>query len=71
LERPACLFSAGVDVAQVDDIEPAVRGGKAVLWQIDQIERDPLRSGHTSRRWGVGIKKQDGSIVVERDPWDE
>jgi hypothetical protein len=33
--------------------------------------RDPLPSGHTSRRWGVGIKRSDGSVVFEADPWDE
>jgi hypothetical protein len=35
---------------------------------VDQISADPLPSGHTSRRWGVGIKSRDGSVVIERDP---
>jgi hypothetical protein len=40
-------------------------------WQnhVDEIEREPLPSGHTSRRWGVGLKMPDGSVVIERDPW--
>jgi hypothetical protein len=26
-------------------------------YHIDEIRRDPLPSGHTSRRWGVAIRK--------------
>jgi hypothetical protein len=29
----------------------------------------PFPSGHTSRRWGVGIKRADGSVAIEPDPW--
>jgi hypothetical protein len=49
-----------VNVDTVDQIEPAVRGLSAGRWHIDQIERDSLPSGHTSRRWGVGLKMPDG-----------
>ena len=38
-------------------------------YHVDEISSDPLSSGHTSRRWGIVIKRQDGSIVVEPDPW--
>jgi hypothetical protein len=59
-----------VDVAQADEIEPAIRAAEPGRYYADQIERDPLPSGHTSRRWGVAIKRQDGSVVLEPDPWD-
>jgi hypothetical protein len=58
-----------VDVAQVDEIEPAIRASRPGRHQIDQIERDPLPSGQTSRRWGIAIKARGGSVVIERDPW--
>jgi hypothetical protein len=37
---------------------------------VDVIFADPLPSGHTSRRWGVGIKRHDWTVVIEPDPWD-
>ena len=39
--------------------------------RIVTIEREPLPSGHTSRRFGVGLKLADGSVVIERDSWDK
>jgi hypothetical protein len=56
----------GADVAQVDEIEPAIRAAKPGRYHVDEISADPLPSGHTSRRWGVGIKTPDGSVVFER-----
>jgi hypothetical protein len=44
-----------------DELEPAVRSMGPGRYHVDQIERDPLPSGHTSRRWGVAIKHPDGS----------
>jgi hypothetical protein len=49
-----------IDVAQVDEIEPAVRGSKPGRYHFDQIEREPLPTGHTSRRSGVRIKTPKG-----------
>jgi hypothetical protein len=60
-----------IDVAQADEIEPALKASKPGRYHVDQIERDPLRSGHTSRRWGVAIKRGDGSVSIERDSWEE
>jgi hypothetical protein len=36
---------------------------------VEMDELGHLSSGHASRRWGVGIKRPDGSLVVEPDPW--
>jgi hypothetical protein len=60
-----------VDVDSLEQIEPAIRAGKPGRSHIDQIELDPLPSGHTSRRWGVGIKGADGSVQVQPDPWPD
>lgn len=80
LERPGQLFEipvfrishpdreAIVDVAQVDGIEPVIRASEPGRYHIDQIEADPLPSGHNSRRWGVAIRRPDGSVDLEPDP---
>ena len=59
-----------IDVDQVEAIEPAIRSSKPGWYHVDQIEADPLPSGHTSRRWGVGFKRGDETVVIEPDPWD-
>jgi hypothetical protein len=59
-----------IDVAQADQIEPIIRSSAPGRYHFAQIEREPLPSGHTSRRWGVGLKMPDGSVVIERDPWE-
>jgi hypothetical protein len=55
------------DVAQADEIGPAMRASKTGLYQVDEISADPLPSGHTSRRGGIAIEREDGSVVIERD----
>jgi hypothetical protein len=37
-------------------------------YHVDEISSDPLPSGHTSRRWGVGIKRPDGMVVLDPIP---
>ena len=59
-----------VDVDQVEAIEPVIRSSEPGRYHVDEISADPLPSGHTSRRWGVGIKRADGTVVIEPDPWD-
>jgi hypothetical protein len=58
-----------IDVAEVDGIEPAIRHGKPGRYQVDEISADSLPSGHTSRRWGIAIRRKDGSVDLEPDPW--
>jgi hypothetical protein len=38
-------------------------------YHVDEISSDPLPSGHTSRRWGVGNKRHDGVVTLDPDPW--
>jgi hypothetical protein len=56
------------DVDKLNQIEPAIRASIAGRYQIDQIDAAPLRCSHTWRRWGIRIKKPDGSGTLEPDP---
>ena len=38
-------------------------------YHVDEISADPLPSGHTPRRWGVGIKRGEWTVTIGRDPW--
>ncbi len=58
-----------IDVHQVEAIEPAIRSSEPGRYHVDEISADPLPSGHTSRRWGVGIKRTDGTTALDPDPW--
>jgi hypothetical protein len=68
--RKASILADGA-LCEHSTREPAVCASEAGRYDVYQIDRDPLPSGHTSRRSGVAIKRQYGSVVVERDPWDE
>jgi hypothetical protein len=57
-----------VDVRSVAATADRLRSDKVGRFNIDILSADPLPGGHTSRRWGVGIKRADGSVVVEPDP---
>jgi hypothetical protein len=46
-----------------------IASGKPGRYYGDEIGRDPLPSGLMSRRWGVGIKRADGTVTSEPDPW--
>jgi hypothetical protein len=60
-----------VDVDHVEQLEPAIRSSEPCRYHVDEISADPLPSGHTSRRWGVGIKRADGVVSIEPDPWGD
>jgi hypothetical protein len=55
-----------VDVDDVEEIEPPIHTSEPGILHGDEISSDPLPSGHTSRRWGVGIKPSDETVT--RDP---
>jgi hypothetical protein len=59
-----------VDVDSLGGVEKIIGPGAPGRHHVDEISADPLPSGHTSRRWGVGIKRADGRVVIEPDPWD-
>jgi hypothetical protein len=58
-----------VDVDTLDEVEPVIGRAEPGRYDIDEITRDLLPAGHSSRRWGVCIKRADGSVVLECDPW--
>ena len=74
---PRILHVNGTDgepVATVDSLEGVkrvVEGLSPGRYHVDEISGGPLLTGHTSRRWGVGIKRADGSVDPEPDPWEE
>ncbi|HKI19942.1 MAG TPA: hypothetical protein VKA15_18785 [Isosphaeraceae bacterium] len=59
------------DVDSVEAIEVVVRAGGTGRYHIAEISADPLPSGHTSRRWGAGIKQSDGTVTIDRYPWPD
>ena len=59
-----------VDVDSLDGIERTIGSGKPGRYHVDELSHEPMPSGHTSRRWATGIKRDDGTIVIEPDPWD-
>jgi hypothetical protein len=58
-----------VDVDSLDGVERTIASGNPGCLHVDEISHDPLPSGHTSRRWGIGIKRHDGTVAIEPDPW--
>ena len=62
-----CVFK-GSDVGGLIDLSEALETLFRELgpgrYHIEEISADPLPSGHTSRRWGVGIKQSDGSVML-------
>jgi len=59
-----------IDVAQIDEIGRVIRALEPGYYYVDEISADLLPSVHSSRRWGVAIKRQNGSVVIEPDPWE-
>jgi hypothetical protein len=59
-----------IDVDARDQIEPSIRAERPGRFHIDEISATPLPSGHTARRWGIGIKRDDGTTTLDRDAWD-
>jgi hypothetical protein len=57
-----------IDVAQVDEIGRVMQALEPGYYYIDEISADLLPSGPSSRRWGIAIKRQDGSVTLEPDP---
>jgi hypothetical protein len=58
-----------VDADSVEQAEKTIGSGQPGRYHVDEISRDPLPSGHTSRRWGIGIKRNDGTVAIDPDPW--
>jgi hypothetical protein len=60
-----------VDDESSGDIGDAVRSGAPGRYHVDEMSDELLPSGHTSRRWGVVIVRQDGTVSIDPDPWPD
>jgi hypothetical protein len=58
------------DADTIDGAREIVRGQPPGRYHIDELSADPVPTGHTSQRWGVAIRRPNGSVELEPDPWD-
>ena len=47
-------------------VEKIIGSGRPGRYHVDEISSEPLPSGHTSRRWGMGIKRADGNRALSQ-----
>jgi hypothetical protein len=59
------------EVGSVEGVEAAIRDGEPGPFHVDEISSEPLPSGHTSRQWGTAIKRPDGAVTLDPDPWPD
>ncbi len=57
-----------IEVATVEASELTIRLMKPGRYNVDELSADPLPNGDTSKRWGVVIKRSDGTLAIEVDP---
>jgi len=60
-----------VDVGSVEGVKGASRAGGPGCYHVDEISSDPPPSGQTSQRWGTAIKRPDGTVTLDPDPWPD
>jgi hypothetical protein len=53
-------------VNSLGGVEKIIGSSMPGRYHVDEISADPLPSGHKSRRWGVEIKRDDRTVVIER-----
>jgi hypothetical protein len=61
-----------IDVERVEQIEPTIQSSEPGPYHVFQICTTSLPYRQIARRWGIGIKRPDGSVVLERCwrvPW--
>ncbi len=67
------LDPKGELLSSADTIE-YLRGLVAELppgsYAVDEIRVDPPPSGQTGKRWGTIRRFEDGTILLEPDPWE-
>jgi hypothetical protein len=76
-DRRATTFRVshkGEGIDDTDSIEGAreiVRGQQPGRYHVDEIRAEPLPSGHTRRQWGRLIRRPDGRVEDEPEPWPD
>ena len=53
----------------VEQIAQAIQAAKPGQYLIDEFRVSLLPSKEAVHRWGVGIKRADGFVAIETDPW--
>jgi hypothetical protein len=56
-------------VTATEVIEEAISEGPPGRFAIEDVSADQLPFGQASRRWGFATKHEDGSVVIQPDPW--
>ena len=54
------------DVATFDEVKPTIRRAAPGHYIVDEITADAMASEHTARHCGMGVKRRDGSVVLDR-----
>jgi hypothetical protein len=60
--QTAPLRSAPLRLARLEMVRRAPSG----RYHIDEISANPSPSGHTSRRWGFAIRRDNGRVILDR-----
>jgi hypothetical protein len=57
-----------IDVATAEAIESAIRMLRPGRYNVDEVSADSSPNDESSRRWGVVIKRSDGTLDIRIDP---
>jgi hypothetical protein len=57
------------DADTIDGAREIVRDQPSGRYDVDEIQAEPFRSGHTSRQWGRMIRRPAGRVEDEPWPW--
>jgi hypothetical protein len=49
-----------------EEIKPAIGNAEPGLYLVHEISAEPLPSGNVCRPWGIGVKRQNGSVEFDR-----
>jgi hypothetical protein len=60
-----------IDADTLEGARGIVQGQPAGGYDVDEIRAEPFPSGQTSRRWGTAIKRPDGAVSLDPDPWPD
>jgi hypothetical protein len=60
-----------IDVDQVEAIKPAIRSSEPGRYDVDEISANLLPIGHSSKRWGAGIKHGDDELAIEPESFNQ
>jgi hypothetical protein len=75
MSSKSCLLDPAGELAAEGDTIEYLKGALEALppgrYQVDETSAVALPSGRTSRRWGLLLKLDNGTIIEEPDPWEK